>query len=203
MDWLCEATPEEIVMVGRNTETLGELEAAVRKHIQSRIKRRYPWDSVCINCGSKSIVVISGADTCTECGTSNLNNYSYYVSYNFNKDDYLKKKSRHNRVRWFNRLLVKHVANRDRGTLSSQFQSVERCIERMGLERGRNIVRYKFYLLRLASRSKTELRNPPEDIRTDKIVSILEDRLYGKVFVELGWTAEDCPYYSRWVSRQN
>ena len=143
-------------MVGRNTETLGELEAAVRKHIQSRIKRRYPGDSVCINCGRKSIVVISGADTCTECGTSNPNNFSHYVSYNFNKDDYLKKKSRHNRVRWFNRLLVKHVANRDRGRLSSQFQSIVRCIERMGLERGRNIVRYKFYLLRLASRSKIE-----------------------------------------------
>ena len=131
-------------------------------------------------------------------------NVSYNcVSYNFNKDDYLKKKSRHNRVRWFNRLLVKHVANRDRGTLSSQFQSIVRCIERMGLERGRNIVRYKFYLQMLASRSKIELRNPPEDIRTDKIVIILEDRLYGKVFVELGWTAEDCPYYSRWASRQN
>jgi hypothetical protein len=72
MDWLCEATPEEIVRVGRNTETLGELEAAVRKHIQSRIKRRYPGDSVCINCGSKAIIVISGADTCTECGTTFL-----------------------------------------------------------------------------------------------------------------------------------
>ena len=66
-----------------------------------------------------------------------------------------------------------------------------------------DIVIYTFYLPRLASRSKIELRNPPEDIRTDKIVIILEDRLYGKVFVELAWTAEDCPYYSRWVSRQN
>jgi hypothetical protein len=145
-------------------------------------------------------VVISGIDTCTVCGTSESNNLSYYVSYNFNKDDYLKKKSRHNRVRWFNRLLVKHVANCDRKRLSNQFQTVVRCIERMRLERGRNIVRYKFYLLRLASRSRIELRDPPEDIKSEKLINILEDRFYGKVFVELGWKGEMCPYYNNWVN---
>jgi hypothetical protein len=46
-----------------------------------------------------------------------------------------------------------------------------------------------------------ELRDPPEDIRTEKIVNILEDRLYGKVFADLGWKPEGCPYYDRWVSR--
>jgi hypothetical protein len=147
------------------------------------------------------MVVISGIDTCTVCGTSDSTSFSYYVSYNFNKDDYLKKKSRHNRIRWFNRLLVKHVANCDRRRLSSQFQTVVRCIERMRLERGRNIVRHKFYLLRLASRSRIELKDPPEDIKTEKLINILEDRLYGKVFVELGWKGEMCPYYNSWVNR--
>jgi hypothetical protein len=56
----------------------------------------------------------------------------------------------------------------------------------MRLERGRDIVRYKFYLLRLASRSNIKLRDPPEDIKTQKLINLLEDRLYGKVFVELG-----------------
>jgi hypothetical protein len=32
MEWLCEATPEEIVRVGRRTNTVRELEAAVRKY---------------------------------------------------------------------------------------------------------------------------------------------------------------------------
>jgi hypothetical protein len=57
-----------------------------------------------------NLVVSDDADTCVECGASNMVNLLYYVSYNFNMNDYLKKKSRHNRVRWFNRLLVKHVA---------------------------------------------------------------------------------------------
>ncbi|CAB4003991.1 Hypothetical predicted protein [Paramuricea clavata] len=179
-----------------------ELEGLVRKHIQNRIRKRHSKEHTCRNCGSKSTVVISGTDTCTVCGTSESNNLSYYVSYNFNKNDYLKKKSRHNRVRWFNRLLVKHVANCDREKLSNQFQMVVRCIERMRLERGRNIVRYKFYLLRLTSSNRIELRDTLEDIRTKKLVDLLEDRLYGKVFVELGWKGEMCPYYSNWENRK-
>jgi predicted RNA-binding protein with PUA-like domain len=126
---------------------VSELKQLVEKHIQNRIRKRGPKERKCRNCGSKFIVLISGADTCTVCGTSEVSYFSHYISYNFNKDDYLKKKSTHNRVRWFNRLLVKHVANCDRGRLSNQFQMIVRCIERMGLERGRNIVRYKFYLL--------------------------------------------------------
>jgi hypothetical protein len=201
MEWLCEATPEEIVRVGRKAETLKELEESVREHIQNRIKRRNPEERTCRNCASKFVVVISGIDTCTVCGTSESASFSYCVSYNFNKDDYLKKKSRHNRVRWFNRLLVKHIANCDRRRLSNQFQTVVRCIERMRLERGRNIVRYKFYLLRLASRSNIKLRDPPEDIKTQKLINLLEDRLYGKVFVELGWKGTECPYYKAWEIR--
>jgi hypothetical protein len=57
-----------------------------------RITRRNVYDPICSECGSKSIVLIDGADTCTQCGTSDMNNFLYYVSYNCNKDDYLKKK---------------------------------------------------------------------------------------------------------------
>jgi hypothetical protein len=199
MEWLCEATPEEIVMVGRKTETMKELEAAVRKYVQGRIKKRNPYDHICSECGSKSIIIIDGADTCTNCGVCEMNNFSYYVSYNYNKDDYLKKKTSHNRVRWLQ--LLKHVDNKHRTTLRNQFQKVVRCIQRLRLQRGRNIVRYKFYLLRLASMNGIELRDPPDDIRTEKIVNTLEDRLYGKVFVELGWKPKGCKYYDRWVER--
>jgi hypothetical protein len=129
-----------------------------------------------------------------------MNNFSHYVSYNYNKDDYLKKTS-HSRVRWFGRQLLKHVDNPDRAKLRNQFHKVVRCIERLRLQRGRNIVRYKFYLLRLASMNIIKLRNPPEDIRTEKIVNALEDRLYGKVFVELGWKPEGCKYYNKWMER--
>ena len=84
-----------------------------------------------------------------------------------------------------------------------QFRKIVRCIQRLRLQRGRNIVRYKFYLLRLASMNGIELRDPPEDIKTEKIVNILEDRLYGKVFVDLGWKAEGCPYYNNWKNRES
>ncbi|CAB4003530.1 Hypothetical predicted protein, partial [Paramuricea clavata] len=141
---------------------------------------------------------VDGADVCTECGTSDMNNFTYYVSYNHNKDDYLKKKSCHNRVRWFERHLFKHVAPRDRDTIREQFRSIVRCIQRLRLQRGRNIVRYKFYLLRIASMNGITLKNPPEDIKTQRIVNILEDRLYGKVFVDLGWKPEKCKYYDNW-----
>jgi hypothetical protein len=97
--------------------------------------------------------------------------------------------------------LFKHVAARDRDTMREQFRSIVRYIQRLRLQRGRNIVRYKFYLLRLASMNGIELRDPPEDIRTQKIVNILEDRLYGKVFVELGWQPEKCTYYNNWKNR--
>jgi hypothetical protein len=40
MEWLCEPTPEEIVRVGRRTNTMRELESAVRKYVIGRIKRR-------------------------------------------------------------------------------------------------------------------------------------------------------------------
>jgi hypothetical protein len=42
MEWLCEATPEEIVMVGRKAKTVGELKQLVEKHIRNRITRRKP-----------------------------------------------------------------------------------------------------------------------------------------------------------------
>jgi hypothetical protein len=203
MEWLCEATPEEIVTVGRKAKTVGELKQLVEKHIQNRITRRGPEERKCRNCGSKFIVLISGADTCTVCGTSEVSHFSHYISYNYNKDDYLKKKSCHKRVRWFERHLLKHVANRDRDKIREQFRKIVRCIQRLRLQRGRNIVRYKFYLLRLASMDGIELRDPPEDIKTEKIVNILEDRLYGKVFVELGWKPEGCPYYNNWKNRES
>jgi hypothetical protein len=62
-------------------------------------------------------------------------------------------------------------------------------------------VRYKFYLFRLASRSNIKLRDPPEDIKTQKLINLLEDRLYGKVFAELGWKGKECLYYNAWVNR--
>jgi hypothetical protein len=201
MNWLCEVTPEEIMKVGRKAESIQELRELVNKYTQERIVRRSKEERTCRNCGSKFIVVISGIDTCTTCGTCNTADLSHYVSYNFNKDAYLKKKSRHNRVHWFKRLLVKHVANCDRRRLSNQFKVVVICIERMRLERGRNIVRYKFYLLRLASRSNIKLMDPPEDMKTQKLINLLEDRLYGKVFVELGWKGKECPYYNAWLIR--
>jgi hypothetical protein len=201
MNWLCEVTPEEMMKVGRKAESIQELRELVNKYTEERIVRRSKEERTCRNCGSKFIMVISGIDTCTACGSSNTADLSHYVSYNFNKDDYLKKKRRHNRVRWFKRLLVKHVANCDRRRLSNQFKVVVRCIERIRLERGRNIVRYKFYLLRLASRSNIKLRDPSEDIKTQKLINLLEDRLYGKVFVELGWKGKECPYYNAWLIR--
>ena len=115
-----------------------------------------------------------------------------------NKNDYLKKKTSHRRVQWFERHLFKHVAARHRDIIREQFRSIVRCIQRLRLQRGRNIVRYKFYLIRLASMNNIKLRDPPEDIRTQKIINILEDRLYGKVFVELGWQPENCTYYNNW-----
>ncbi|CAB3997203.1 Hypothetical predicted protein [Paramuricea clavata] len=203
MEWLQMVTPEEIAYVGKRVNTLEELEAAVRKHAESRKKRKHTYDPICSECGSKSIVTIDGADTCTQCGASDMNNFSYYISYNYNKDDYLKKKSCHNRVRWFERHLFEHVASRDRDIIREQFRSIVRCIQRLRLQRGRNIVRYKFYLLRIASMNGITLRNPPEDIKTQKIVDILEDRLYGKVFVELGWKPENCKYYNNWKIKIN
>ncbi|CAB4023168.1 Hypothetical predicted protein [Paramuricea clavata] len=196
MDWLQTVTPEEVVLVGRKLNTIEELEVSVRKYVEGRIKRKHIYDPICSECGSKSIVMIDGADACTQCGTSDMNNFSYYVSYNYNKDDYLKKKSCHNRVRWFERHLFEHVASRDRDIIREQFRSIVRCIQR-----GRNIVRYKFYLLRIASMNGISLKNPPEDIKTQRIVDILEDRLYGKVFVELGWKPENCKYYNNWKSK--
>ena len=77
MEWLCEATPEEIVRVGRKAEALGELEELVREHIQNRIKKRNPEERTCRNCGTKFMVVISGIYTCTVCGTSDSNSFSY------------------------------------------------------------------------------------------------------------------------------
>ena len=201
MDWLLTVTPDEIEYVGKNANTLEELETAVRKYVESRIRTKKIYDPVCSECGSKSIVMIDGADVCTQCGTSDMNRFTYYVSYSHNRDDYLKKKSSHNRVRWFERHLFEHVAPRDRDTIREQFRSIVRCIQRLRLQRGRNIVRYKFYLLRIASMNGIPLRNPPEDIRTQKTANVLEDRLYGKVFVDLGWKPEICKYYDNWKSR--
>jgi hypothetical protein len=38
MEWLCEATPEEIVKVGKKAETVSELKQLVEKHIQNRTR---------------------------------------------------------------------------------------------------------------------------------------------------------------------
>jgi hypothetical protein len=51
--------------------------------------------------------------------------------------------------------------------MENQFRDVVRCIERLKLERGRNIVRYKFYLLGLASKNKVKLVDPPTDLKTN------------------------------------
>ncbi|CAB4003905.1 Hypothetical predicted protein [Paramuricea clavata] len=198
MDWLTLVTPDEMERVGRRARNIEELEAAVMKYVRGKMKVVHTYEPVCVECGSKSIVMVDGADTCTHCGTSYMNTFTYYVSYNNNKDDYLKKKSCHNRVCWFERHLLEHVASGDRDIIREQFRSIVRCIQRLRLQRGRNIVRYKFYLLRIASMNNITLRNPPEDIRTKRIVKILEDRLYGKVFPKLGWKPVGCEYYDNW-----
>ncbi|CAB4002820.1 Hypothetical predicted protein [Paramuricea clavata] len=198
MDWLTLVTPDEMERVGRRAKNIEELEAAVMKYVRGKMKVVHTYEPECVECGSKSTVIIDGADVCTQCGTSDRNGFTYYVSYNHNKDDYLKKKSCHNRVRWFERHLLEHVASGDRDTIREQFRSIVRCIQRLRLQRGRNIVRYKFYLLRIASMNNITLRNPPEDIKTKRIVDILENRLYGKVFPELGWKPANCKYYNNW-----
>jgi hypothetical protein len=47
MEWLCEAIPEEIVMVGKKAETMRELKQLVEKHIQNRIRKRGPEERKC------------------------------------------------------------------------------------------------------------------------------------------------------------
>ncbi|CAB3978377.1 Hypothetical predicted protein [Paramuricea clavata] len=111
MDWLTLVTPDEMERVGKNANTIEELEAVVMKYVRNKMKVKHTYEPICSECGSKLIVVIDGADTCARCGTSAMNNFTYYVSYNHNKDDYLKKKSSHNRVRWFERHLFEHVAS--------------------------------------------------------------------------------------------
>ncbi|CAB3978273.1 Gastrula zinc finger [Paramuricea clavata] len=97
IDWLTLVTVDEMERVGRSAETMEELETAVMKYVRSRMKTKRVYDPVCSECNSKSIVLIGGAEICTDCGTSD-NNLTYYISYNNNnKDDYLKKKSYHNR----------------------------------------------------------------------------------------------------------
>ncbi|CAB3982669.1 DNA-directed RNA polymerase subunit Rpb7 [Paramuricea clavata] len=46
------------------------------------------------------------------------------------------------------------------------------------------ILRRRLHTIGLASMNGIKLRDPPEDIRTQKIVNVLEDRLYGKETVE-------------------
>ncbi|CAB3995447.1 Hypothetical predicted protein [Paramuricea clavata] len=93
MDWLLEVSVDEIVMVGKNAESMQELEKLVMKYVHRRIIRRQRPEHHCRECKSKKLIVLNGADTCTECGTSGMRNLSSYISYNHNKNDYLKKKS--------------------------------------------------------------------------------------------------------------
>ena len=157
----------------------------------------------CERCSSREKVEGSGYVTCSNCGQVVDVLLSNYVSYEHNKDDYLKQRSEHCRVRWFKRLMRNHIHSSHWNLISHEFQEIVRCMESLRLLEGRNLVKYSFYLIRLCSRNGVELRTPLPNLKTKKALNTLEDRLFGKVYVELGWSGTGCEYYERWKLRRN
>ena len=63
----------------------------------------------------------------------------------------------------------------------------------------KNISRYDYYIIRLASRIGAILINKPKDLVHRKTRKIFDDRLFGTVYSLLSWDENyKCKYYLKW-----
>ena len=60
----------------------------------------------------------------------------------------------------------------------------------------KNVSRYDYYIIRLASKIRAELIKKPTNLAHIKTRKLFDERLYGSVYPLLGWGKNcKCPYY--------
>lgn len=147
-------------------------------------------------CSNMKIYNYSGYSVCNTCGSV----YGYDYAIDWIPEIWKYKKSIHSRKRWFYNKVkpLTHAADVDR--LVDDFQKVARAMENNNWITGRKVSRYDFYVLRLASRRGIHLIKGVRDMKESKTRRLFEDRLFGQVYLLLGWDKDcQCKYYIQWV----
>ena len=66
----------------------------------------------------------------------------------------------------------------------------------------KNVSRYDYYIIRLASRVGAKLIKKPTDLTHSETRDAFDDRLFGYVYPSLGWDKNcKCPYYLKWKKK--
>ena len=66
----------------------------------------------------------------------------------------------------------------------------------------KNVSRYDYYIIRLASRKCAKLIKKPNDLVHIKTKKKFDDRLFGTTYPILGWDKNCyCPYYLKWKKK--
>ena len=148
----------------------------------------------CYDCEQYRAKVEDGVFVCVSCGRTTYGFVNEYIP-----NIWMHKKSKHSRTKWFRRNVEGFVGYRHADILTGDFEKVLRVMIEHGLVNGKNVSRYGYYFIRLASRRGIELISEPKDLVPGKTKRIFDDRLFGQIYKLLGWDLDcDCPYYLEW-----
>ena len=114
----------------------------IKEPKRQRIKGYY-----CYECKKHRVKVQDGFYTCTTCGETEYGHVE-----NFIPEIWMKNKSVHSRKRWFVNKVREFVDSKYIGMISHDFMSVVNVMIKHHLIKGKNVSRYEYYIIRLASR---------------------------------------------------
>ena len=113
---------------------------------------------------------------------------------NRKKDMYIRSRHIRNRVRKF-------VHHKYQSSIVSDFLDVIRIVTQQNFIK-KNVSRYNYYIIRLASRKCAKRIKKPDDLVHIKTKKKFDDRLFGTIYPILGWDKNcHCLYYLKWKKK--
>ena len=151
----------------------------------------------CEKCVVYRFMVSPGVYACGKCGET-----TYGFVNSFIPNIWMGQKSRHSRRKYFRKRIEEVVGYQRADCITDDFMKVVRVVidnKLLITGKRRNMSKYGYYFIRLASRVGVPLVTTPTDLADGKTKKVYDDRLFGQVYKFLGWDENcNCPYYLEW-----
>ena len=156
----------------------------------------------CEKCVVYRFMLSPGVYACGKCGET-----TYGFVNDFVPNIWMGQKSRHSRRKYFKKCIEEVVGYQRADCITDDFMRVVRVVidnNLLNAGKCRNMSKYGYYFIRLASRVGVPLVTTPTDLADGKTKKVYDDRLFGQVYKILGWDENcKCPYFLEWKRRNN
>lgn len=99
------------------------------------------------------------------------------------------------------RKLINVVKPKHIELIKEDFLKVVDVLYSCNLIKGRNVSRYRYYIIRLCHRRRFECLKKVADLKDGKVKDKFDNNLFGVVYPKLNWVCGGDQYYDEWLRK--